>query len=235
MDDYKKKIKDEIYSRFHLSVLNQEGHAESTAFNIVNSMIIRKFKKAGVKKILEAGCGDGRFLVEARKAGMEPHGFDINQNLVAACRKKGIDARQANLSDKLPYKDNTFDGIYCTNAIEHTEDPDFALYELYRILKPGGLLIVLVPDIDYTLFYDDWTHVKPFTKRTMGNIAIGIGMKRYKVYMFYPPILVRFWIFPPIRWFNWLISLRPLADIVNFFLSRVFHIYRHYVILEASK
>ncbi len=235
MDEYKKRIKDDIYSRFHISVLNQEGDARNTAFNIVNKKILDKFNKYKVKKILEAGCGDGRFLLEAKRAGIEPYGFDSNLDLVTYCKKKGIDARQANLSEKLPYKDNTFDGIYCTNVVEHTEDPDFAIYELYRILKPGGLLIVLVPDMDYTLFYDDWTHIKPFTRRTMENIAVGIGIKKYKVYMFYPPILVKYWKFPPIRYINWLLAKRPFADIVNLFLRRVFHIYRHYIILEASK
>ncbi len=235
MDDYKKKVKNSIYSKFHISVLNQEGYAQNTTFKIVNNKILDKFRKNNVKRILEAGCGDGRFLLEAKKAGMEPYGFDSNFDLVSYCKKRGIEARYASLSEKLPYKDSTFDGIYCTNVIEHTEDPDFAIYELYRILKPRGLLIILVPDIDYTLFYDDWTHIKPFTIRTMENLAVGIGIKKYKVYMFYPPILVKYWNFPPVRWFNLIISVRPIADIINFFMSRIFHIYRHYIILEASK
>jgi len=235
MDNYKSKIKDLVYSRYHLGVLSKESNSETTAFRIVNSDILEKFKSNGVNIILEAGCGDGRFLVEAKKNGMTPYGFDSNQELVNTCRKKGIKAKKATLSEKLPYSDNYFDGIYCTNVIEHTTDPDFALYELYRLLKPGGLLLVVVPDIDYSLFYDDWTHIKPFTKRTMRNIAIGVGIRTFKISLFYPPILVKYWDFLPVRWLNYLLKIRPFADVTNFAMSHLFHIYRHYVMLEASK
>ena len=63
--------------------------------------------------------------------------------------------------------------------MEHLENPSVFLREALRVLKPGGLLISLVPDWEsqYMKFYDDYTHVSPFTEISLTNIQLASGFE----------------------------------------------------------
>lgn len=67
--------------------------------------------------------------------------------------------------DFIPFDDNVFDYVFIKSVIEHIANTDLFLSEIYRVLKPGGIVIVLTPDYQKQkdFFYDDYTHIKPFT------------------------------------------------------------------------
>ena len=95
-------------------------------------------------RVLDAGCGTGRNLVEFGALGSVA-GVDPAAEAVAAARGRGVgDVRQAPLED-LPYGDSEFDLLLATDVLEHVDDDRAALRELRRVAAPGALLLVTVP------------------------------------------------------------------------------------------
>lgn len=96
-------------------------------------------------RILDVGCGNGAFLYKMREAGMEAHGVELSRDGCAAARKLGLDVRCGTLEQQR-YPANHFDVITLNHVFEHVPDPLDTLKELKRILKPGGRIIIAVPN-----------------------------------------------------------------------------------------
>jgi ubiquinone/menaquinone biosynthesis C-methylase UbiE len=78
---------------------------------------------------------------------------------------KGVD-KIVDLNQKLPFKDNFFDEVFCSHVLEHSKDLNFTLKEIYRILKKDGKLIAIVPHFTNSGFFSDPTHKYFFTFET---------------------------------------------------------------------
>ncbi len=134
--------------------------------------LINRYKLEKGLKLLEPGLGRGEFLLEFKKRGMECYGVDISSfagsNLKDINIQTGVDFDK----DKLPYEDNFFDIIYSKSLMEHISNPENFLNEAYRILKPGGKIICMIPDweANYKIYFDDHTHKTPFTIESLQNI-----------------------------------------------------------------
>ena len=99
------------------------------------------------RKALDVGCGDGaRYGARVRASGVEIHGVDISEVAVASARERGIDARVASLADPLPHPTGDFDVVICLEVLEHLVNPAIVTREIARVLKPGGLALVSVPN-----------------------------------------------------------------------------------------
>ena len=123
------------------------------------------------QNILEPGCGRGEFLDGFRKLGMKCSGLDISPQ--AGFLLDGIEVSQINLDkDLLPYDEDSFNFIFHKSLLEHLGAPEHFMKESHRILKPGGMLISLVPDWEsnYKIYFDDHTHRTPFTQISLTNI-----------------------------------------------------------------
>jgi SAM-dependent methyltransferase len=72
----------------------------------------------------------------------------------------------------LPYEDESFDIVYSKSLLEHLYYPEKYMKEAYRVLKPNGLLITLVPnwESNYKIYYDDYTHRTPFNQLSLEHI-----------------------------------------------------------------
>jgi ubiquinone/menaquinone biosynthesis C-methylase UbiE len=107
--------------------------------HITNKGVMRVFKKYLLKskRLLDLGSGDGALLqaIKKRFANIEPTGIDIEP--------KSDHIIKGDIS-KLPFEDNCFDCITCTDVIEHLPDDtlESALDEMYRVLKAGGHVLV---------------------------------------------------------------------------------------------
>jgi methionine biosynthesis protein MetW len=100
--------------------------------------------------VLDVGCGDGsRYTDYLISAGAKVHGFDVSDFAVRAARKRGIEAQVANLDRSLPAADEAFDSAVCIEVLEHLVEPEFTAKEIYRMLKPGGSLLVTVPNVGF--------------------------------------------------------------------------------------
>jgi ubiquinone/menaquinone biosynthesis C-methylase UbiE len=99
------------------------------------------------KRILDIGCGDGSFIIKLKKR-CETFGVDISQSAVKMAREAGINAYEADVSSQeLPFQDEYFDIIYMGDVIEHLTNPDFAINEVHRVLKPNGFLVLSTPNL----------------------------------------------------------------------------------------
>jgi len=118
------------------------------------------------KRILDIGCGKGNFI-KKDPFNSEIYGMDIIKKAVEDLKKEGIPAKQGDLNKKIPFKDNYFDGLSCFHVFEHIPDPTRAVSEIKRVLKDDGKLVIAVPNLSFKKFYEDYTHVKPYTKRSL--------------------------------------------------------------------
>ena len=143
---------DKVYYEYYKYLLTRSN----LAFIYRSFYIYRKINKYVFEKTLDIGCGIGDYLRTNKNA----VGVDINPYLVAHCQKKGLKAYAMEV-DKLPFNDDCFSNIVLDNVLEHIEKPDALLYEIKRVLKKSGLLIIGVPgsygytkDPDHKNYYD---------------------------------------------------------------------------------
>ena len=97
--------------------------------------------------LLDAGCGDGRYIAALGSMARRVVGVDISERILetarAAAQRAGVEPElvRANL-ESLPLEDDAFDVVLCTQVIEHVLDARAAVAELARVLRPGGTLIL---------------------------------------------------------------------------------------------
>ena len=123
---------------------------------------LKKMQLKPNSKFLDLGCGEGRHCFGAYMSEeIDVFGFDMSLSDVGKA-KENFDQFNENTSSKscnfgvadakkLPFKDNTFDFIICSEVLEHIIDYQSALSEINRILKPEGKLAVSVPK-----FFPEW-------------------------------------------------------------------------------
>jgi 2-polyprenyl-6-hydroxyphenyl methylase/3-demethylubiquinone-9 3-methyltransferase len=99
------------------------------------------------ERVLDLGCGAGRFVRALREAGADPVGVEIAQAAVERARANdpGADVRLLADDGSLPLGHGEVDLVWCSEVLEHVADTAHALLEARRVLKPGGRLLVTVP------------------------------------------------------------------------------------------
>ncbi len=143
--------------------------------------------------MLEPGCGRGEFLDGFIACGIRGHGVDRSRAAARYCPRAVLASADVE-ADGLPYQENTFDVIYSKSVIEHFHYPERFVSEIYRVLRPGGLVITLCPDweFNYRIYFDDYTHRTPFTQKSLRDIQRIHGFEQVRVERFRQlPILWR--------------------------------------------
>ncbi len=100
------------------------------------------------RTLLDVGCSAGYVLEAARSEGLTPTGLDLSQYAVNLCQERGYAAVRGSLSE-MPLPDASFDIVTLKHTLEHVEDPLAALREVHRVLRPGGVAFIVVPDAHY--------------------------------------------------------------------------------------
>jgi len=134
------------------------------------SYLINEFSLIKSSTLLELGSGNCDVLCEFQKYGFKVTGLD---NCPSSGKDHGVPVLQHDLNLPLPFADASFDIVFNKSLVEHLPDPSIIFFESYRVLKPGGKLIIMTPDWEVQMgkFYDDWTHKTPFTIHTMKNLS----------------------------------------------------------------
>jgi SAM-dependent methyltransferase len=98
---------------------------------------------------LDCGCNDGEWTAKLgeRIGNARLHGIEIEKDAAAAAREKGVETEEGNLNESLPYEDSRFDVVHANQVIEHLADTDRFLEEVFRVLKPGGCVILCTENL----------------------------------------------------------------------------------------
>lgn len=121
---------------------------------------VERYAKKG--RILDVGCGRGDFLTMMRERGWECSGLELDSR-VAQKSSEGVDLRPGSLSD-VRFPDAHFEAVTFWHVFEHVKEPAWTLKECARILKPGGLLVLAVPNLaslQSRLAGKGWFHLDP--------------------------------------------------------------------------
>lgn len=162
---------------------------------------LSQFKNA---QLLDLGCGRGEFLDAFARLGFDAMGVDREGSEKSDA---GCPVRICNLeTDALPIANASVDVIFNKSVLEHVREITPLLRECERVLKPGGVMVSLVPDFraQWRHFYDDWTHVRPFTLTGLRECFLSHDFELLEAKRFRQlPLL---WKHP---------YLRPLADVAE--------------------
>lgn len=133
-----------------------ERRVQRQSFRIRRSVLLKclKGRELNGTMWLDAGCGTGTLARCLAAQGCSVLGVDASGEMIAAA---GRAARGGDYSDRLSFvrintvarlalDDNLLDGILCSSVLEYVPDPAACLYEFARVLKPGGLLVVSIPN-----------------------------------------------------------------------------------------
>jgi SAM-dependent methyltransferase len=128
--------------------------------------------------LLDVPAGEGALASRLKTLGFEVHCCDLYTEIF---RLQGVEIRRGDLSKSLPYADASFDYITCVEGIEHIENPQQAVREFARTLRPRGHLIVSTPNILNIeerlkwLFYGYTSHFKPLSREHLENLRRDYG------------------------------------------------------------
>jgi 2-polyprenyl-3-methyl-5-hydroxy-6-metoxy-1,4-benzoquinol methylase len=141
--------------------------------------------------LLEVGCGNGNILKRLQKMCWQVEGVDFDPSAVENARSKGLQVHFGTLENQ-NYPNDHFDVIFMSHLIEHVHDPLRILRESYRILSPGGQMVLVTPNnasLGHTLFKEAWRglevprHLYLFTLKTLRELTknAGFHVKQVKI------------------------------------------------------
>lgn len=137
--------------------------------------------------ILEIGCSVGHHTQYGSERKI---GLDLDFAALKIARGKGFTVAQGDVQRGLPFRDNSFTSIDCQHVIEHVNDPVFLLRESLRVLKPGGRAVFVTPNVERLgfAFYNDYSHIRPFTKTGLDRAAEDAGFPKHFVTFYHKGI-----------------------------------------------
>lgn len=135
-------------------------------------------------RVLEIGCGNGFFLNSLKKQGIgNVYGIEPSPKMVSKADRELRSVIKVDIFRKNQFPKNYFDVICCFHTLDHMIDPDEFIKESYRLLRKGGIVIVVVHDtsgLSVKLFGEkspifDIEHIYLFNKKTLREIFVRHG------------------------------------------------------------
>ena len=125
--------------------------------------------------LLDIGSGRGNYVSAFERRNFEAFGVDKRAEDIGDYRKEAQRIFTCDLDkERLPFKDDMFDVVFSKSVIEHIYSTEHMLQEIYRVLTPGGTVVLMTPawESQYRHFFDDHTHIKPFTRKGLQNALL---------------------------------------------------------------
>ncbi|HEY6509262.1 MAG TPA: class I SAM-dependent methyltransferase [Vicinamibacterales bacterium] len=149
---------------------------------IVFDEMLRAENLAG-RTLLDVGCGTGWFSAAAARRAARVTSLDVGMRLLELTRARCASRPVAGDACALPFPDGAFDLVVSSECIEHTVAPLAAVREIRRVVRPGGLFLITVPNRVW---------------RFAATVANGLGLRPYDGYE---------------NWVGWGEMRRTLADL----------------------
>lgn len=152
------KNQSSIFSRFFGNLLSLSGFFKE---NMDYPFVYLAHKNKG--KLLELGCGSGATLKLFSDWGWQAQGLDFDPQAVNNAQAKGLTVNHGDIFSQ-HFPDNSFDAIFSSHVVEHVPDPLALLQESFRILKPNGVFVSIMPNSASRLhrkFKSNWRGLEP--------------------------------------------------------------------------
>lgn len=147
------------------------------------------------ERVLDLGCGAGRFVAALQRAGADPVGVEIAEAALERARANapGADLRRLVDDGSIPLEHASVDLVWCSEVLEHVADTAHLLLEVRRVLRPGGRLLVTVPEhgrakaalIALTRFESHFDplgqHLRFYTRRSLAATLEHAGFEDVRV------------------------------------------------------
>jgi SAM-dependent methyltransferase len=157
------------------------------------------------ERVLDLGCGAGRFVAALRDAGADPVGVEVAEAALERARRNapGADLRLVAPDGALPLGHGEIDLVWCSEVLEHVPDTVALLTEIRRVLRRDGRLLLTVPDhgrlkrtllalAHYDAHYDPLgQHVRFYTRRSLARALHATGFERVELGVLGGPPLLR--------------------------------------------
>jgi SAM-dependent methyltransferase len=176
-----REISDDIYARYW-----RRNEPREVRRNEYRRYVCKQLSALHPRgELLDFGCGWGPVLDAASHEGWRATGIEVDERKVAFCREKGFNAIRGDLLDR-EFAAETFDAAIAEQVFEHLYTPVAYMKELHRVLKPGGVLYVAVPNlnsIEAKVKGARWdlvqpvSHVRYFDRRSLADMAQRCGFE----------------------------------------------------------
>jgi SAM-dependent methyltransferase len=157
------------------------------------------------ERVLDLGCGAGRFVAALRDAGIDAVGVELAQAALERARRNvpGADLRLVEPDGSLPLGHGEVDLVWCSEVLEHVPDTVALLTEVRRVLERGGRLLATVPDhglmrrvlialLRHDAHYDPLgQHVRFYTRSSLARALEATGFAALDIERFGGPPLLR--------------------------------------------
>src|SRR3989338_3622152 len=188
--------------------------------------LIKRFAPTSNKplKILEAGCGTGLLSKKLKPYG-KVNAFDIHPEAIRLTKQRGVNARKGSVNN-VPFHTNSFDVVTSVDVIYHKQvDDQKALSEFFRVLKPGGILVVRVPANKWLVRESD-KHVhtrerynKEELARKLQKAGFIIEKISYINSLLLPPVIITHYLEKIIKPKSTKSQITPTPKLINLLLS----------------
>lgn len=205
MKDIKEKVYDNVYGRKEICYESSHGviaflYRKLLRFEVNRYQSVYNSLPSDKERLLDVGCGDGDFIFMAKDKFKECYGVDVSSLRIERAKKRAkersdrdnIHLYKCDVDEELPFSDSFFDAVSCIAVLEHVLNPPNVVEKIHRVLKPGGIFIVQVPNIAWILYRiqllfgklpktggvylgTDWEHLHNFTKSTICQLLTGKG------------------------------------------------------------
>ncbi len=169
----------ENYALNHRKILEQSLKLNKRLFNTYNRISQKKLGRILSGVNIDLGCGDKGFTEYLKTINIASHPYDY----------PFFDIEK----DCLEHDDESIDFVTMNAVIEHIKNPDNIFKEIRRVLKINGLVFVRTPNwlLDHKNFYNDPTHVKPYTPK---SLKLTFELYKFKTIFIEPGLIEKSWL-----------------------------------------
>lgn len=161
-----------------------EGQPDRHALFLPRVFKLMDMNQAQGLVVLEVGCANG-WAISYKHANVKYVAVDRGSEYRSELEQRGVEFHEADVgSMKIPLETSSVDLVILNHLIEHVSASEFFIQEIQRVMRPGGALYIRTPNVERVRwrFFDDYTHVRPFTRSSLDQLMSAFGFSRKFVF-----------------------------------------------------